>query len=45
VGIDQDGVYWRTRRKNTPGWKVAARLVAKTDDGNIPYVIETRQIL
>ena len=42
VGIDKDGVYWRTRRRPTPGWKVVD--YRKTKGSNIVYVIETKKI-
>lgn len=44
VGIDKDGVYWRTRRKQTPGWTVAANL--KTSGPTVVnYVIEMKKLV
>jgi hypothetical protein len=31
VGIDKNGVYWRTRRKNTLGWKLEAKLITRIE--------------
>jgi hypothetical protein len=41
VGFDKDGFCWRTRRKNTSGWKEMEKLI--TAD-RIRYVIEKRKI-
>ena len=41
VGIDKEGVYWRTRRKASKGWKTISNEITRS---KIKYVIETKNL-
>jgi len=44
VGMDKNGIYWRTRRKATGnGWRVVENRVT-TGKVAIKYVVETKSI-